>query len=60
MSLHQTPHLAATNVEIEHRVKETLGTQHIKAYGVDDQVIISGANLSNDYFVDRFGIFFYK
>ncbi len=35
------------------RFRETIGVQHIKGYVFDDTVIISGANLSNDYFTDR-------
>jgi len=35
------------------RFRETLGVQHIKGYVFDDTVLISGADLSNDYFMDR-------
>lgn len=35
------------------RINETVGVHHMKVYGWDDNVIISGANLSNDYFVNR-------
>ena len=35
------------------RFRETIGVQHIKGYVFDDTVVISGANLSNDYFTDR-------
>ncbi|SPQ97662.1 unnamed protein product (mitochondrion) [Plasmodiophora brassicae] len=35
------------------RWKELVGVQHAKLYVFDDTVIISGANLSNDYFVNR-------
>ncbi|KAJ2724536.1 CDP-diacylglycerol--glycerol-3-phosphate 3-phosphatidyltransferase [Coemansia sp. Benny D115] len=35
------------------RYNETLGLQHIKAYVFDDEVVISGANLSRDYFTNR-------
>jgi CDP-diacylglycerol---glycerol-3-phosphate 3-phosphatidyltransferase len=35
------------------RWKEILGVQHMKVYCTDDRLIISGANLSEDYFVDR-------
>ncbi|CCK71907.1 CDP-diacylglycerol--glycerol-3-phosphate 3-phosphatidyltransferase KNAG_0I01160 [Huiozyma naganishii CBS 8797] len=38
---------------IPRRFNEGLGLQHMKIYGVDDEVILSGANLSNDYFSDR-------
>ena len=35
------------------RYKEGLGVFHAKAYVFDDTVLISGANLSDDYFTDR-------
>lgn len=38
---------------IPRRFDEGWGLQHMKLYGIDDEIIISGANLSNDYFTDR-------
>ena len=38
---------------IPKRFNEGLGLQHMKIYGFDDQVILSGANLSTDYFTNR-------
>ena len=35
------------------RYKEGLGVFHAKAYVFDDSVLISGANLSHEYFTDR-------
>ena len=35
------------------RINEVVGLQHIKAYVFDDRVILSGANLSSDYFTNR-------
>lgn len=35
------------------RFDEGWGLQHMKLYGCDDEIILSGANLSNDYFTDR-------
>ncbi|KAI9577380.1 hypothetical protein GQX74_013623 [Glossina fuscipes] len=35
------------------RWNELLGLQHMKIYLFDDAVLISGANLSNDYFTNR-------
>ncbi|UZJ56159.1 hypothetical protein CBS101457_005479 [Exobasidium rhododendri] len=35
------------------RFVEGWGLQHMKIYGGDDEVMISGANLSNDYFTNR-------
>jgi CDP-diacylglycerol--glycerol-3-phosphate 3-phosphatidyltransferase len=34
-------------------LNEVAGVFHIKAYIVDDELILSGANLSEEYFVDR-------
>ncbi|KAL8445950.1 hypothetical protein Emag_004915 [Eimeria magna] len=36
-----------------HRQKEALGTQHIKCIVSDDLVLLTGANLSADYFSNR-------
>ncbi|KAH8816677.1 CDP-diacylglycerol-glycerol-3-phosphate 3-phosphatidyltransferase [Xylogone sp. PMI_703] len=35
------------------RFREVWGLTHMKMYGADDRVIISGANLSRDYFTNR-------
>ncbi|GAA5891952.1 hypothetical protein JCM8208_002949 [Rhodotorula glutinis] len=35
------------------RFNEGWGLQHMKVYGFDDDVIMSGANLSHDYFTNR-------
>uniref|UniRef100_A0AC34PW21 CDP-diacylglycerol--glycerol-3-phosphate 3-phosphatidyltransferase n=1 Tax=Panagrolaimus sp. JU765 TaxID=591449 RepID=A0AC34PW21_9BILA len=35
------------------RMNEIIGLQHMKFYAFDDSVIISGANLSDSYFVNR-------
>ncbi|UZP46589.1 hypothetical protein NXS19_014401 [Fusarium pseudograminearum] len=35
------------------RINEGWGLQHMKLYGVDDEIIMSGANLSTDYFTNR-------
>lgn len=35
------------------RFVEGWGLQHMKIYGGDDEVMVSGANLSNDYFTNR-------
>ncbi|XP_005097727.1 CDP-diacylglycerol--glycerol-3-phosphate 3-phosphatidyltransferase, mitochondrial [Aplysia californica] len=35
------------------RFNETIGLTHVKLYLFDDSFIISGANLSNDYFMNR-------
>ncbi|KAF2143055.1 uncharacterized protein K452DRAFT_317928 [Aplosporella prunicola CBS 121167] len=38
---------------IPRRINEGWGLQHMKLYGVDDELILSGANLSDDYFTNR-------
>ena len=38
---------------IPRRFNEGIGLQHMKIYGFDDDVLMSGANLSNDYFTNR-------
>ncbi|AET37526.1 CDP-diacylglycerol--glycerol-3-phosphate 3-phosphatidyltransferase Ecym_1287 [Eremothecium cymbalariae DBVPG len=35
------------------RINEGIGLQHMKIYGFDNEVILSGANLSFDYFSNR-------
>ncbi|KAK2742310.1 CDP-diacylglycerol--glycerol-3-phosphate 3-phosphatidyltransferase [Myotisia sp. PD_48] len=35
------------------RINEGWGLQHMKLYGIDDEIILSGANLSDDYFTNR-------
>ncbi|TGZ68922.1 hypothetical protein CRM22_004007 [Opisthorchis felineus] len=35
------------------RLNEVLGVQHIKAYVIDDSVLVTGANLSHEYFTAR-------
>ncbi|CAR30874.1 hypothetical protein ZYGR_0P01760 [Zygosaccharomyces rouxii] len=35
------------------RFNEGLGLQHMKIYGFDDELLLSGANLSSDYFTNR-------
>lgn len=35
------------------RINEGLGLQHMKIYGFDGEVMLSGANLSSDYFTNR-------
>ncbi|GMG56489.1 unnamed protein product [Ambrosiozyma monospora] len=51
---YHTPHLGGLSKRvIPKRINEGWGLQHMKIYGVDDEVILSGANLSEDYFTDR-------
>ncbi|XP_038122998.1 CDP-diacylglycerol--glycerol-3-phosphate 3-phosphatidyltransferase, mitochondrial isoform X2 [Culex quinquefasciatus] len=54
LSLYHTPVLRGITKRLAPpRWNELLGIQHMKLYLVDDTVIISGANLSNDYFTNR-------
>ncbi|KAI9760207.1 MAG: hypothetical protein M4579_001823 [Chaenotheca gracillima] len=49
-----TPNLTGLRKRyIPKRINEGWGLQHMKLYGIDDEVIMSGANLSNDYFTNR-------
>ncbi|KAI4146224.1 MAG: hypothetical protein LQ340_006001 [Diploschistes diacapsis] len=52
--LYHTPNLTGFRKSVvPKRLNEGWGLQHMKLYGVDDEVILSGANLSNDYFTNR-------
>ncbi|XP_058811810.1 CDP-diacylglycerol--glycerol-3-phosphate 3-phosphatidyltransferase, mitochondrial isoform X2 [Topomyia yanbarensis] len=54
LSLYHTPVLRGLTKRLAPpRWNELLGIQHMKLYLVDDTVILSGANLSNDYFTNR-------
>ena len=49
-----TPNLTGIRKAIlPKRINEGWGLQHMKLYAVDDELIMSGANLSNDYFTNR-------
>ncbi|XP_034180645.1 phosphatidylglycerophosphate synthase 1 [Osmia lignaria lignaria] len=52
--LYHTPKLRGfLKMIIPDRVNELVGIQHMKLYMIDNDIIISGANLSNDYFTNR-------
>ncbi|EPQ30237.1 uncharacterized protein PFL1_02353 [Pseudozyma flocculosa PF-1] len=52
--LYHTPSLKGlTKRLVGKRFNEGWGLQHMKIYGFDDDVIVSGANLSRDYFTNR-------
>ncbi|WFC94821.1 CDP-diacylglycerol--glycerol-3-phosphate 1-phosphatidyltransferase [Malassezia brasiliensis] len=54
--LYATPLLRPNSAKariIGKRFNEGFGLQHMKVYGFDDDVIITGANLSRDYFTRR-------
>ncbi|OQE39891.1 hypothetical protein PENCOP_c006G04674 [Penicillium coprophilum] len=56
-----TPNLTGLRKKwIPARVNEGWGLQHMKLYGIDDEIILSGANLSEEYFtsrLDRYHVF---
>ncbi|KAF7989769.1 hypothetical protein HCN44_008443 [Aphidius gifuensis] len=52
--LYHTPKLRGVLKSVmPNRFNELIGLQHMKIYIFDDSLIISGANLSNDYFTNR-------
>ncbi|ODV82056.1 phosphatidylglycerolphosphate synthase [Suhomyces tanzawaensis NRRL Y-17324] len=52
--MYHTPNLAGMSKAITpKRFNETYGLQHMKLYGFDNEIMLSGANLSHDYFTDR-------
>lgn len=54
VSLYHTPNLRGiTRRIVPARWNELIGLQHMKIYVADETVVISGANLSNDYFTNR-------
>ncbi|KAL4788058.1 hypothetical protein BJX76DRAFT_228994 [Aspergillus varians] len=49
-----TPNLTGLRKKwIPRRINEGWGLQHMKLYGIDDEIILTGANLSTNYFTDR-------
>lgn len=54
LSFYHTPNLRGlTKKLVPPRWNELVGLQHMKVYVADETVILSGANLSNDYFTNR-------
>ncbi|KAL1910258.1 CDP-diacylglycerol--glycerol-3-phosphate 3-phosphatidyltransferase [Sporothrix stenoceras] len=52
--MYHTPNLTGLRKKyIPRRINEGWGLQHMKLYGVDDSILLSGANLSTDYFTNR-------
>ncbi|EEB05172.1 CDP-diacylglycerol-glycerol-3-phosphate3-phosphatidyltransferase [Schizosaccharomyces japonicus yFS275] len=52
--LYHTPNLHGFKKRVvPPRMNEGWGLQHMKIYGADDAVMLSGANLSHDYFTNR-------
>jgi len=49
-----TPNLTGVRKSVlPKRINEGWGLQHMKLYAIDDEIIMSGANLSDDYFTNR-------
>ncbi|KII88182.1 hypothetical protein PLICRDRAFT_91952 [Plicaturopsis crispa FD-325 SS-3] len=54
VSLFRSPKLSGIMAKlVPPRLNEGWGTWHAKVYGVDDEVMISGANLNESYFTNR-------
>ncbi|KAG0172921.1 CDP-diacylglycerol--glycerol-3-phosphate 3-phosphatidyltransferase [Apophysomyces sp. BC1034] len=54
VSMYHTPDLKGVlKRTLPQRFNETIGLMHLKVYGFDDTVMLSGANLSVDYFSNR-------
>ncbi|KAG2182016.1 hypothetical protein INT43_006942, partial [Umbelopsis isabellina] len=54
VSLYHTPDLnGILKKALPQRFNEGIGLMHLKVYGFDNNVILSGANLSTDYFTNR-------
>ena len=54
IAMYHTPILRGLwKMVMPQRYNETLGLQHTKIYLFDDTLILSGANLSEDYFTNR-------
>ncbi|KAF2219716.1 hypothetical protein BDZ85DRAFT_276148 [Elsinoe ampelina] len=52
--MYHTPNLNGFKKQIlPARINEGWGLQHMKLYGFDDEIMLSGANLSDDYFTNR-------
>ncbi|XP_043523659.1 CDP-diacylglycerol--glycerol-3-phosphate 3-phosphatidyltransferase, mitochondrial isoform X1 [Frieseomelitta varia] len=52
--LYHTPKLRGfLKMIIPDRFNELIGLQHMKLYMIDNDIIISGANLSTDYFINK-------
>lgn len=54
IAMFHTPNLKGWKKKyIPRRLNEGWGLQHMKLYGFDDEIMLSGANLSDDYFTNR-------
>ncbi|CAO3678833.1 unnamed protein product [Rhizopus stolonifer] len=54
VSLYHTPDLTGIlKKALPQQFNETIGLMHLKLYGFDQTIMLSGANLSTDYFTNR-------
>ncbi|KAI9338885.1 hypothetical protein BD770DRAFT_422442 [Pilaira anomala] len=54
VSMYHTPDLTGIlKKALPQRFNESIGLMHLKVYGFDNTVMLSGANLSTDYFTNR-------
>ncbi|KAG7394382.1 CDP-diacylglycerol--glycerol-3-phosphate 3-phosphatidyltransferase [Phytophthora boehmeriae] len=51
--LFRVPQLSGLKAKLPPPFNETLGVSHAKVYLVDENLVLSGANLSEDYFTNR-------
>lgn len=51
--LYKVPQLQGLKAALPPPFNETMGVSHAKVYLVDDTLVLSGANLSEDYFTNR-------
>lgn len=51
--LYKVPQLKGVKATLPPPFNETMGVSHAKVYLVDDTLVLSGANLSEDYFTNR-------
>ena len=51
--LFRVPTPAFSSLSLPSPINEVAGVMHMKAYIVDDEMILTGANLSEEYFSDR-------
>lgn len=54
LAMYKTPKMNwLTSKLLPKRINEGVGLQHMKLYGFDNEILLSGANLSQDYFTNR-------
>lgn len=53
LGVYKVPQLSGMKMLLPSPIDETVGVLHVKSYVFDDTLIMSGANLSHDYFTNR-------